>query len=101
MTLNEGGGLHPRNPDHGLQDDAKARSMKAGAFTPATRRPRPLRRCPGSCPPRSMKAGAFTPATLAWGQVADRSTGIDLRSMKAGAFTPATPGPGRYALRWS
>ena len=35
-ALNEGGGLHPRNPVPVLADrDAVLRSMKAGAFTPA------------------------------------------------------------------
>ena len=37
--LNEGGGLHPRNPVRpqvGCHVGAATRSMKAGAFTPAT-----------------------------------------------------------------
>ena len=60
--LNEGGGFHPRNarPRHD---------------------PRRLLR-------RSMKAGAFTPATLV---IADQLAHAARRSMKAGAFTPATP----------
>ena len=61
--LNEGGGLHPRNPvRQGYPGERKPpRSMKAGAFTPAIR---------GDLPAwaqdlnRSMKAGAFTPAIL-------------------------------------
>ena len=37
---------------------------------------------------RSMKAGAFTPATLE--ELAAGEVVLVLRSMKAGAFTPAT-----------
>ena len=86
-TLNEGGGLHPRNPGGlavqvGLIGD---RSMKAGAFTPAILLLLVQSVLDGA---RSMKAGAFTPAIPCpgWSLV-----GCGRRSMKAGAFTPAIP----------
>ena len=61
-SLNEGGGLHPRNAlERRFMAVAGHRSMKAGAFTPATRPKRSGYRPPA--PHRSMKAGAFTPAT--------------------------------------
>ena len=62
-SLNEGGGLHPRNAATGSTDERRVRdrSMKAGVFTPATRHRRPLQRPPRRR--RSMKAGVFTPAT--------------------------------------
>ena len=114
IALNEGGGLHPRNAGLVAADELaiRFRSMKAGAFTPATpavparRRSsrRPLNEGGGLHPrnavarqrraeparARSMKAGAFTPATPA----GPGGLGLALRrSMKAGAFTPATRGP--------
>ena len=92
-ALNEGGGLHPRNPR--VQDGSIAsaiadrRSMKAGAFTPAIRA---RSRCGHlATRPRSMKAGAFTPAIPVAGIGSDDSR--QTRSMKAGAFTPAIPNP--------
>ena len=67
--------------------DISQRSMKAGAFTPAT-----LEQVGPHGPDylmRSMKAGAFTPATP---EPSAETAGPEVRSMKAGAFTPATPG---------
>ena len=63
-SLNEGGGFHPRNPCGGGVDGHRTRrSMKPGAFTPATHVAR-TRRADAANVARSMKAGAFTPATL-------------------------------------
>ena len=62
QSLNEGGGLHPRDPSSSGSEGLGrvARSMKAGAFTPAI-----LEELSGhvlAAVQRSMKAGAFTPA---------------------------------------
>ena len=64
------------------------RSMKAGAFTPAIRVPRPAGHAPRM--ERSMKAGAFTPAIPLGHRCLPLLAGS--RSMKAGAFHPRNPG---------
>ena len=111
VTLNEGGGSHPRNaaPDEDFAVCGVFRSMKAGALTPATLQA--SQHPPGELE-RSMKAGALTPATHTpgcprpppsptlneGGGSHPRNAGpvvllgvpVDARSMKAGALTPAT-----------
>ena len=88
MTLNEGGGFHPRNPGLrcGLLTASNHRSMKAGAFTPATPVMSQHNRGESSIP--LNEGGGFHPRNPTSGVTFSE---VGKRSMKAGAFTPATP----------
>ena len=109
-ALNEGGGLHPRNPLKPAKPapTRNLRSMKAGAFTPAihespagvARDPSPLNEGGGLHPrnPHHPRLQPSPPDALNEGgglhprnpvRVQEAGGLCDRRSMKAGAFTPA------------
>ena len=86
VSLNEGRGQNPGDTtaDCRIDPSSRQRSTKAGAKTPATRRPTVQQ---DRVAVRSTKAGAKTPATHVMPSPCARGL---TRSTKAGAKTPAT-----------